>query len=88
MTRGLGGQSPSNIAMHLKGIEFPCSRKDLVAHARKNGADEAIMKVLADFPEREYATMAEVMEGFGEAREEEGGELEEESGKPHRSGRS
>ena len=74
--------------MHLKGIEFPCSRKDLVAHARKNGADEPIMKVLEGFPEREYATMAEVMEGFGEARDEEGGEMEEESGKSRRTGRS
>lgn len=70
MTRGLGGHSPSNIVQHLRGIDFPCLKKDLVVHARKNQADEDILQTLEGFPEREYGSMAEVLEGFGEAREE------------------
>jgi hypothetical protein len=87
MTRGLGGQSPSNVAQHLKGIDFPCSKKDLVAHARKNQAEEPVLKALEAFPEREYANMAEVMEGFGESRDTEDDLMaeSEESGKPGRS---
>ena len=69
MTRGVGGESPSNIALHLKGIDFPCKKKDLVAHVRKSNPDEAVLSALEALPEREYATMAEVMEGFGESRQ-------------------
>jgi hypothetical protein len=68
MTRGVGGQSPSNVAQHLKGIDFPCRKKDLITHARKNQAGESVLKALEAFPEQEYSSMAEVMEGFGEAR--------------------
>lgn len=70
MTRGLGGHSPSNVVQHLRGIDFPCMKKDLVAHARKNQAEQDVLATLETFPDREYATMAEVLEGFGESREE------------------
>ena len=69
MTRGVGGQSPSNLAQHLKGIDFPCMKKDLIQRARKNQAEETLLKALEAFPERRYASMAEVMEGFGKSRE-------------------
>lgn len=70
MTRGVGGESPSNIALHLKGIDFPCGKKDLVTHVRKSNPDEKVMNVLEELPERQYNTMAEVMEGFKEARQD------------------
>jgi hypothetical protein len=66
MTRGVGGQSPSNVAQYLKGIDFPCKKQDLIKHAKNNQAEEAVLEALESFPEREYASMAEVMEGFGE----------------------
>ncbi|BDU71859.1 DUF2795 domain-containing protein [Mesoterricola silvestris] len=66
MTRGVGGESPSNIALHLKGIDFPCQKGDLVAHVRKGDPDPAVMKALDGLPDRKYTTMADVMEGFGE----------------------
>ena len=66
MTRGVGGESPSNLAMHLKGIDFPCKKKDLAAHVRKSSPDEKVEHALEGLPDREYKTMAEVMEAFGE----------------------
>ncbi|MGA2079685.1 MAG: DUF2795 domain-containing protein [Holophaga sp.] len=68
MTRGVGGQSPSNLAQHLKGIDFPCMKGDLIQRARKNQAAEPVLKALEAFPDRRYASMAEVMAGFGESR--------------------
>ncbi len=70
MTRGVGGESPTNLALHLKGIDFPCKKKDLMEHVKKNDPDEKVMDALSGLPEREYKTMAEVMEGFGEARQD------------------
>ncbi len=34
MTRGLGGHSPENVSHHLKGIDFPASKQDLMRQAR------------------------------------------------------
>lgn len=66
MTRGVGGQSPANIAHSLKGIDFPAKKQDLVEHARKNKAEDAVLQVLKQMPEQEYHTMADVMKGVGQ----------------------
>ncbi len=66
MTRGVGGESPSNLALHLKGLEFPCKRMDLADHVRKNNPDEKVVHALEGLPDRLYKNMAEVMEAFGE----------------------
>ena len=66
MTRGLGGHSPANVTHHLKGIDFPASKRDLLQHAKKNGADPAVMEVIRGMPDKEYGSMADVMKGFGQ----------------------
>ena len=66
MTRGMGGHSPANITHHLKGIDFPAGRDDLVKHAQKNDADEEILEVIRKMPDQEYGSMADVMKGVGE----------------------
>ncbi|WP_028239507.1 DUF2795 domain-containing protein [Stutzerimonas azotifigens] len=66
MTRGLGGKSPANVTHHLKGIDFPAGREDLVEHARKNDADQEVLDVLEQMPDEKYGSMAAVMKGLGE----------------------
>ncbi|MBE7376253.1 DUF2795 domain-containing protein [Pseudomonas lopnurensis] len=68
MTRGVGGESPANLATYLKGIDYPARRDDLVKHAQQNGAEEAVLNVLKNMPEQEYDNMADVMKGYGDAR--------------------
>lgn len=58
----------TNLASALKGIDFPCSRKELVKHAQSNNASKAILDDLKGMPEQDYGTMAEVMKGFGSGR--------------------
>ena len=67
MTRGNGGQSPINVTHHLKGIDFPAEKPDLVQHAKKQGADGEVLKAIEGMPEGTYETMADVMKGFGKA---------------------
>ncbi|HLI13755.1 MAG TPA: DUF2795 domain-containing protein [Alphaproteobacteria bacterium] len=67
MTRGVGGQSPANIAHHLKGIDFPARKEDLVRHARENHAQREVLDVIEKMPERDYGNMADVMKGVGKA---------------------
>ena len=63
-----GGRTVANITHHLKGINFPASKQDLINHAKKNGADEGVLKVLRDMEDTEYRTMADVMKAYGTAR--------------------
>lgn len=66
MARGLGGHSPSNIAKYLKGIDFPAGKEDLVDHAMEQDADEEVIEILNQMPDRDYKSMADVMKGVGE----------------------
>ncbi|MFW6324609.1 MAG: DUF2795 domain-containing protein [Desulfovibrionales bacterium] len=38
-------------------------------HARKNNAEPEVINELENFPDRQYANMAEVMKGFGQEQE-------------------
>lgn len=66
MTRGMGGQSPTDITHHLKGIDFPAGKEDLVKHAQENDADEDVLAIIRQMPDQEYGNMADVMKGVGE----------------------
>lgn len=65
MARGVGGGSPANVAHFLKGIGFPARKNDLVKRARKNDADEQVIRELNRMPDQEYGNMADVMKGYG-----------------------
>ncbi|WP_349616339.1 DUF2795 domain-containing protein [Azotobacter salinestris] len=65
MTRGMGGHSPSNISHHLKGIDFPAQKNDLLKQAEQNGADEEVLDTLKRMPDERYESMADVMKGYG-----------------------
>lgn len=67
MATGPAGQSPIDVTRHLKGIHFPAEKRDLVEHAKKNGAPPDAMKAIEAMPEQSYETMADVMKGFKEA---------------------
>jgi hypothetical protein len=61
-----GGHSPINVSRHLKGIDFPASKKDLIDHATGNKADKDVTDILQQMPDREYGSMADVMKGLGD----------------------
>jgi len=50
-------------------VEFPARKQDLMRQARENGAEPAVLEVIEAMPEGEYASMADVMKGYGEADE-------------------
>ena len=66
MAHGKGNQSPINITKHLKGIDFPAEKADLLDLAEENGAEEEVLEKIRQMPEKEYGSMADVMKGFGE----------------------
>jgi hypothetical protein len=71
MVKGLSGKSPANISLHLKGIDFPAQKQDLVQHANKNGAPSEVLDVIKQMPDDEFENMADVMKAYGEVERDE-----------------
>jgi Protein of unknown function (DUF2795) len=71
VTQELGALPPANVANvthHLKGMDFPASKRDLLDKARNNAAGQDVLEALESFPDDEdFESMADVMKAFGEA---------------------
>jgi hypothetical protein len=57
----------ANVTHSLKGIGFPAKKADLLDQAKKNHAERAVLDIVESMPDRDYRTMADVMQGFGKA---------------------
>jgi uncharacterized membrane protein YgcG len=68
------GSPPIEAQKALKGMDYPASKEEIVQHAKKHNADEEVMRVLKDIPDRQYENAVDVSKEFkGETKEEEGG---------------
>lgn len=61
----------------LKGIDFPANKEDLLEHAKKNGAEDAVLEMIEKMPDGEFGNMADVMSAYGDADEKMGGGRQE-----------
>lgn len=62
-----GGASPANVTKHLKGIDFPAKKQDLIKHAQQLKAEQIVIEEIQRMEDREYGSMADVMKAFGQA---------------------
>jgi len=62
---GISGRNVANVTHSLKGMDFPARKDKLVSYARDHGADQDVIDVLNKLPDREYNSMADVMQGYG-----------------------
>ncbi|WP_133499896.1 DUF2795 domain-containing protein [Cognatilysobacter terrigena] len=65
MTRGLGGESPSNVERYLAGVKYPATKGDLLQAAQANGAPRDIMQLINDIEMDEFGGPQDVMKGYG-----------------------
>jgi uncharacterized protein DUF2795 len=68
MTRGVGGQSPSNVQSYLSGVDYPATKDDLLQAAKSNGAPRDIIQIIQGFERDEFGGPQEVMKAYGEER--------------------
>ncbi len=66
MARGMGGESPSNIAHYLKGIDFPANKQDLIDFAEDSNAPDKVLDVLEDLPDQQYTSIADLIQGVAQ----------------------
>ncbi|MBD2383956.1 DUF2795 domain-containing protein [Cylindrospermum sp. FACHB-282] len=59
--------NPVEIQKHLKGVDYPADKEELINHARKQGADKEIISLLEQLPEdEEYESPTELNKALGE----------------------
>jgi hypothetical protein len=68
MTRGVGGQSPSNVQSYLAGVGYPATKQDLVKTARQNDAPKDILQILEGLDQDEFGGPQEVMKAYSRER--------------------
>jgi hypothetical protein len=67
MTRGVGGESSSNIMEHLRGVDYPTNKQTLI-DAAKTGAGpdtDEVVDFLEMLPDREYTGVTDVTKAIG-----------------------
>ncbi|MBE8985995.1 DUF2795 domain-containing protein [Nostoc sp. LEGE 12450] len=59
--------NPVEMQKHLKGVDYPAGKKDLIKHAKKQGADKEIISLLEKLPDdEEFNSPADLNKTIGE----------------------
>ncbi|MFQ4146269.1 DUF2795 domain-containing protein [Chlorogloeopsis sp. ULAP02] len=57
--------NPIQLQKHLKGVDYPANKQQLIERAKQQGADENAISVLQQIPDQEYQTPTDVSEAVG-----------------------
>lgn len=60
--------SASAFQKYLGGMDYPAGKKELLEHARKNNAPDAVIQVLEMFGDQTFRSAAEVSQEFGRVK--------------------
>lgn len=58
--------SPIEVQKHLSGVNYPASKQDLLEEAEEQGADETVRSTLAQLPDQQFETPADVSRAIGQ----------------------
>lgn len=58
--------NPIQLQKHLKGVDYPASKQDLIEHAQQQGADEDAISALEQLPDEQYEAPTDVSKAIGE----------------------
>jgi hypothetical protein len=57
--------SPIEVQKFLGGLDYPARKSEIIDKAEMQGADDDVMDVLAQLPEREYANPTDISREIG-----------------------
>ncbi|QLE56299.1 DUF2795 domain-containing protein [Nostoc sp. TCL26-01] len=59
--------NPVQIQKHLKGVDYPANKQELIQHAQRQGADQKVISLLEQLPEEdEYENPTDLNKAIGE----------------------
>lgn len=60
--------NPIQVQKFLKGVDDPVGKDELVEHAQRHGADDAVIATLERIPMERFNSPNDVAEGMGKTR--------------------
>lgn len=60
--------NPVQLQKHLKGVDYPARKEDLINHVRQKGADEPAISALEQLPDREFKNPIEVSQAIADLK--------------------
>lgn len=61
----MSGVSPKEVEKHLKGVQFPATKADLVKKAKMEGANKNIIDMLQNMPGQTFNGPVDVAKAIG-----------------------
>lgn len=58
--------NPIELQKHLKGMEYPASKQDVIDKAKENGADQELQSMLEQLSDQQFETPADVNKAIGD----------------------
>lgn len=58
--------NPAQLQSYISGVDYPCSKDDLIEHAIDQGADEDVIQMLQELPRETFNSPRDVSEALGE----------------------
>ncbi len=52
--------NPIQVQRYVGGLDYPAGKQELIEAARRAGADEGVLRLLAELPERQYEAPSDV----------------------------
>lgn len=65
---GHGAVSAAEVEKFIGGIEFPCDKQKLLAHAKDQGAPREVLELMDQFPDQQYGSPVDVARGVGKVK--------------------
>lgn len=57
--------NPAQIEKTLGGVDYPASKQDLINHAKKDGANNDVVQILGQIPDKKYNSPIDVSKAVG-----------------------
>jgi Protein of unknown function (DUF2795) len=65
--------NPAQVEKHLKGVNYPVNKAELVKHMERNGADESVREAISSLPNQSYDSPAAVNRAISALQGNQGG---------------
>ncbi len=56
--------SPAAVVDFLEGVQYPCSKSDILEQVQRQGAPQMVIEALQRLPDEQYYDLAQVIDRF------------------------
>lgn len=60
--------SPAQVEKFIKGIKFPASKQDLILQAEGNNADQDVLNILENVPDKQFNSPIDISIAIGKMK--------------------